>query len=89
MRNNFTVALMVRLQNPLQNYEPVDTPMLALVQVERVFIPPKPIIYSNVSLNGNSEEADEPEPPVLEEEKKEEMKLQSLKLKSLKSMLMV
>lgn len=71
MGNNFTVALMVQLRNPLRNYEPVGTPMLALIQVERVFIPPKPKIYSNVSLNGNSEEAVEPEPPVLEEEKKE------------------
>uniref|UniRef100_F6HGU9 PMI1/PMIR1-2 C-terminal domain-containing protein n=1 Tax=Vitis vinifera TaxID=29760 RepID=F6HGU9_VITVI len=35
--NNFTVALMVQLRDPLRNYEPVGTPMLALIQVERVF----------------------------------------------------
>ncbi|KAH6779125.1 hypothetical protein C2S52_010362 [Perilla frutescens var. hirtella] len=34
--NNFTVALMVQLRDPLRNYEPVGTPMLALIQVERV-----------------------------------------------------
>lgn len=66
--NNFTVALMVQLRDPLRNYEPVGTPMLALIQVERVFVPPKPKIYCNVSMDGNSEEADEPE-PVLKEEK--------------------
>ncbi|RWR80309.1 protein PLASTID MOVEMENT IMPAIRED 1-RELATED 1-like protein isoform X1 [Cinnamomum micranthum f. kanehirae] len=71
--NNFTVALMVQLRDPMRNYETVGTPMLALIQVERVFIPPKPKVYRNVSLNGNSEEADEPELP-LKEEKKEEKK---------------
>ncbi|XP_050216523.1 protein PLASTID MOVEMENT IMPAIRED 1-RELATED 1 [Mercurialis annua] len=47
--NNFTVALMVQLHDPLRNYEPVGTPMLALIQVERVFVPPKPKIYCKVS----------------------------------------
>ncbi|XP_065849218.1 protein PLASTID MOVEMENT IMPAIRED 1-RELATED 1 [Euphorbia lathyris] len=47
--NNFTVALMVQLHDPLRNYEPVGAPMLALIQVERVFIPPKPKIYCKVS----------------------------------------
>ncbi|CAN0839283.1 Protein PLASTID MOVEMENT IMPAIRED 1-RELATED 1 [Linum grandiflorum] len=47
--NNFTVALMVQLRDPLRNYEPVGTPMLALIQVERVFIPPKPKIYCKVA----------------------------------------
>uniref|UniRef100_A0ACD5VHA5 Uncharacterized protein n=1 Tax=Avena sativa TaxID=4498 RepID=A0ACD5VHA5_AVESA len=54
--NNFTVALMVQLRDPLRNYEPVGTPMLSLIQVERVFIPPKPKIYSTVSEKGNGEE---------------------------------
>ncbi|KAK1666756.1 hypothetical protein QYE76_054915 [Lolium multiflorum] len=54
--NNFTVALMVQLRDPLRNYEPVGTPMLSLIQVERVFIPPKPKIYTAVSEKGNSEE---------------------------------
>ncbi|KAI3875653.1 hypothetical protein MKX03_035023 [Papaver bracteatum] len=33
--NNFTAELMVQLRDPLSNYEPVGTPMLALIQVER------------------------------------------------------
>lgn len=47
--NNFTVALMVQLRDPLRNYEPVGAPVLALIQVERVFVPPKPTIYRKVS----------------------------------------
>ncbi|XP_077247836.1 protein PLASTID MOVEMENT IMPAIRED 1-RELATED 1-like [Tasmannia lanceolata] len=70
--NNFTVALMVQLRDPLRNYEPVGSPMLSLIQVERVFIPPKPKIYYSVSDKGNSEEADEPEPMAKEDKKKEE-----------------
>ena len=42
--NNFTVALMVQLRDPLRDYEPVGAPMLALIQVERVFVPPRPKI---------------------------------------------
>ncbi|KAK3161750.1 hypothetical protein QOZ80_1BG0080950 [Eleusine coracana subsp. coracana] len=57
--NNFTVALMVQLRDPLRNYEPVGTPMLSLIQVERVFVPPKPKIYTNVSVKGNNEDNDE------------------------------
>ncbi|KAJ8750933.1 hypothetical protein K2173_016114 [Erythroxylum novogranatense] len=57
--NNFTVALMVQLRDPLRNYEPVGTPMLALVQVERVFVPPKPKVYRNVSEVRNSNEEDD------------------------------
>ncbi|KAL2534324.1 hypothetical protein Adt_07675 [Abeliophyllum distichum] len=59
--NNFTVALMVQLRDPLRNYEPVGTRMLALIQVERVFIAPKPKIYSTVPnlRNCNNEEEEE------------------------------
>ncbi|XP_062091101.1 protein PLASTID MOVEMENT IMPAIRED 1-RELATED 1 [Humulus lupulus] len=58
--NNFTVALMVQLRDPMRNYEPVGTPMLSLIQVERVFIPPKPKIYSTVSeLRKYTEEDDD------------------------------
>lgn len=75
--NNFTVSLMVQLRDPLRNFEPVGTPMLALIQVERVFVPPKPRIYSTVSEKGNSEQDHEPEPepetkPSAVEEKVEE-----------------
>ncbi|KAA8523286.1 hypothetical protein F0562_009709 [Nyssa sinensis] len=73
--NNFTVSLMVQLRDPLRNYEPVGTPMLALIQVERVFIPPKPKIYSSVSeVRSSNEEDDDSEPTKKEEleETKEE-----------------
>lgn len=49
LRNDFTVALMVQLRDPLRNFEPVGTPMLALIQVERALLPPKPKIYQNVN----------------------------------------
>lgn len=71
--NNFTVALMVQLRDPLRNYEPVGAPMLSLIQVERVFVPLKPKIYSTVSQVRNSnEEEDESESAV--KETKEETK---------------
>nr|XP_010324021.1 protein PLASTID MOVEMENT IMPAIRED 1-RELATED 1 isoform X2 [Solanum lycopersicum] len=57
--NSFTVALMVQLRDPLRNYEPVGTPMLALVQVERVFVTPKAKIYSTVSQVRKSNEDDD------------------------------
>ncbi|KAL2501092.1 hypothetical protein Fot_34940 [Forsythia ovata] len=72
--NNFTVALMVQLHDPLRNYEPVGTPMLALIQVERVFVPPKPKIYGIVSQVRNCEE--EPKAGtknIIESEKEEEV----------------
>ncbi|GAB4838003.1 hypothetical protein Ancab_027530 [Ancistrocladus abbreviatus] len=60
--NNFTVALMVQLRDPLRDYESVGTPMLALIQVERVFVPPKTKIYSTVAqVKTIDEEGDEPE----------------------------
>ncbi|KAL8456765.1 hypothetical protein ACS0TY_034856 [Phlomoides rotata] len=59
--NNFTVALMVQLRDPFRDYEPVGTPMLALIQVERVFVPPKPRFYSTVSTVRKSNEDDEDE----------------------------
>lgn len=75
--NNFTVALMVQLRDPLRNYEPVGTPMLALIQVERVFVPPKPRIYSTVpQVVDRNEEDDEIEPvkkDMNKEPKKEEV----------------
>lgn len=57
--NNFTVALLVQLRDSLRNYEPVGTPMLALIQVERVFVPPKPKFYITVSDLRNKTEEDE------------------------------
>lgn len=68
--NNFTVALMVQLRDPLRNYEPVGAPMLALIQVERVFVPPKPRIYLKVSEVKYEDEEDES----AKSKKKEEIK---------------
>ena len=57
--NNFTVALMVQLRDPLRNYEPVGTPMLALIQVQRGFVPPKQKLYLTVSEVGNNSDEDD------------------------------
>lgn len=73
--DNFTVALMVQLRDPLRNYEPVGTPMLALIQVKRVFLPRKPgKIYCNASKKGNNEEQDgaETETKSLDKQEKHE-----------------
>ncbi|KAJ7955940.1 protein PLASTID MOVEMENT IMPAIRED 1-RELATED 1 [Quillaja saponaria] len=70
--NNFTVALMVQLRDPLRNYEPVGTPMLSLIQVERVFVPPKPKIYSTVSEVRNSNEEDDETESGVKLDKKED-----------------
>ncbi|CBI20683.3 unnamed protein product, partial [Vitis vinifera] len=59
LQNNFTVALMVQLRDPFRNYEPVGAPVLALIQVERVFFPPKPKIYNMESEPSNKKEEDE------------------------------
>lgn len=56
LENNFTVALMVQLRDPFRNYEPVGAPVLALIQVERVFLPPKPKMNNMESEPSNSEE---------------------------------
>ncbi|CAI9759071.1 unnamed protein product [Fraxinus pennsylvanica] len=75
--NNFTVALMVQLRDPLRNYDPVGTPMLALIQVERVFVPLKPKIYGIVSQVRNYEEEEEvpkaAKKNMIEAEKEEEI----------------
>ncbi|KAK8543183.1 hypothetical protein V6N13_136285 [Hibiscus sabdariffa] len=72
--NNFTVALMVQLRDPMRNYEPVGAPILALIQVERVFVPPKPKIYSTVSAVRNDDQEDEDSVSAVKEVKIEEMK---------------
>ncbi|XP_060189996.1 protein PLASTID MOVEMENT IMPAIRED 1-RELATED 1-like [Lycium barbarum] len=72
--NSFTVALMVQLRDPLRNYEPVGTPMLALVQVERVFVTPKPKIYSTVSHSNEDDDDDDDEPEPHKKESAVEVK---------------
>lgn len=39
---NFTMSLKVQLRDPLRNFETVGPPMLAIVQVNRVNLPPQP-----------------------------------------------
>ncbi|XP_074310715.1 protein PLASTID MOVEMENT IMPAIRED 1-RELATED 1 [Silene latifolia] len=70
--NNFNVALMVQLRDPSRDYEPVGVPMLALIQVERVFVPPKPRVYRSVAkaIDDNGEDDE------LESAPKEETKLE-------------
>ncbi|KAL9235178.1 hypothetical protein vseg_009965 [Gypsophila vaccaria] len=71
--NNFTVALMVQLRDPLRDFEPVGTPMLALIQVERVFVPPKPKIYFTVSKARDCSDEDD---DIVESVPKEEAKVE-------------
>eukprot|EP00252_Welwitschia_mirabilis_P006458 TRINITY_DN17343_c0_g1_i2.p1 TRINITY_DN17343_c0_g1~~TRINITY_DN17343_c0_g1_i2.p1 ORF type:complete len:387 (-),score=86.15 TRINITY_DN17343_c0_g1_i2:192-1352(-) len=61
MGNTLTIGLLVQLRDPLRNFEPVGASMMALVQAERIIVPPKPKIWKRVSEMGNSEEVDEPE----------------------------
>ncbi|KAI4377057.1 hypothetical protein MLD38_014748 [Melastoma candidum] len=70
--NNFTVALMVQLRDPLRDYEPVGAPMLALIQVERVFVPPKPTIFRKVSEIRRDEDEESTTTLAVKEEVKEE-----------------
>ncbi|KAM7515697.1 hypothetical protein LguiA_005280 [Lonicera macranthoides] len=73
--NNFTVTLMVQMRGPLRNYEPVGAPMLALIQVERVFVPPKLKIYNTVSetmISNKDEDECDPAKNEIKEEAKQE-----------------
>ncbi|XP_007012366.2 PREDICTED: protein PLASTID MOVEMENT IMPAIRED 1-RELATED 2 [Theobroma cacao] len=64
--NNFTLALMVLLRDPLRNYEPVGTSMMALIQVERASVPLEQGICSTES------EGDQEENPEEDGEEKKE-----------------
>ncbi|KAH7574410.1 hypothetical protein JRO89_XS03G0292900 [Xanthoceras sorbifolium] len=54
--NNLTIAHTVLLRDPLRNYEPIGTSMLALFQVKRTFVPVKPDIYSTVLIRYEEED---------------------------------
>ncbi|KAG9157441.1 hypothetical protein Leryth_010278 [Lithospermum erythrorhizon] len=57
LRNNFTIALMVQLRDPLRNLESVGTPMLSLIQIERVFSPfTQSILNINYEVNNTNED---------------------------------
>ncbi|KAJ7542290.1 hypothetical protein O6H91_10G099700 [Diphasiastrum complanatum] len=56
MGDTLTLAMLVQLRDPLQNFEPVGAPMMALVQAERVLVPPRPKLWRRVSVMGNGED---------------------------------
>ncbi|KAL4340486.1 hypothetical protein GQ457_08G003400 [Hibiscus cannabinus] len=58
----------------MRNYEPVGAPMLALIQVERVFVPAKPKIYTTVSIVRNDVREDDDSKSAVKDVKIEEMK---------------
>ncbi|KAK3041713.1 hypothetical protein RJ639_000637 [Escallonia herrerae] len=49
LSSNFIIALKVQLRDPLRDYDRVGAPMLALIQVERVFVPLKSNVDTIVS----------------------------------------
>ncbi|KAM7510787.1 hypothetical protein LguiB_009662 [Lonicera macranthoides] len=56
---NLTIALKVQLRDPFRDYESVGASMLALIQVERIFMPLKSDVYntkSERSHNGEDKE---------------------------------
>lgn len=58
MGDTITLAMLVQLRDPLRNNEPVGAPMMALVQAERVMIPPKPKLGRRISEGDDQEEED-------------------------------
>lgn len=68
MGDTITLAMLVQLRDPHRNNEPVGASMMALVQAERVMVPPKPKLGRRItslpSRNRNSEEEEnDPKPP--------------------------
>jgi hypothetical protein len=61
MGDTLTLAMLVQLRDPLRNNEPVGAPMMALVQAERVMLPPKARIGRSISMKGNTADDDEPD----------------------------
>jgi hypothetical protein len=61
MGNTITLAMLVQLRDPLRNFEPIGAPMMALVQAERVVVPPMPKLRfsKQISLRGNNERYDD------------------------------
>ncbi|XP_057776221.1 protein PLASTID MOVEMENT IMPAIRED 1-RELATED 1-like [Salvia miltiorrhiza] len=53
---NFRMGLKVQLRDPLRNYEMVGSPMLALVQANRAYLPPQPEMTEREGEEADSEE---------------------------------
>lgn len=49
MGDTITLAMLVQLRDPLRCNEPVGAPMMALVQAERVMVPPKPKLSRRIT----------------------------------------
>lgn len=67
MGDTITLAMLVQLRNPLRNNEPVGAPMMALVQAERVMVPPKPKLARRMPSRRDDEEENNDEdakPPI-------------------------
>lgn len=68
MGDTITLAMLVQLRDPLRCNEPVGAPMMALVQAERVMVPPKPKLSRRItSLPGkrtSNEEENDNQPQV-------------------------
>lgn len=84
MGNTLTIALLVQLRDPLRNYEPVGAPMFALIQAERIVVPPRPKVGKRVSERGNSEETDESEPEGGKKEEVSQFKITEVHVAGLK-----
>jgi hypothetical protein len=60
MGDILNLAMLVQLRDPLRNYEPVGAPMMALVQAERVMLPPSQVKVGRwVSMKRNNEDVEE------------------------------
>ncbi|CAM6011666.1 unnamed protein product [Sphagnum balticum] len=60
MGDILNLAMLVQLRDPLRNYEPVGAPMMALVQAERVMLPPPQVkVGRGVSMKRNNEDVEE------------------------------
>ncbi|CAK9172683.1 unnamed protein product [Ilex paraguariensis] len=58
LENDFTVALNLQLRDSFRNYEAVGDSMLALIQVERVYVPLQQEVRSTVSERSYNREED-------------------------------
>ncbi|CAK9199161.1 unnamed protein product [Sphagnum troendelagicum] len=60
MGDILNLAMLVQLRDPLRNYEPVGAPMMALVQAERVMLPPPQVKVGRwISMKRNNEDVEE------------------------------
>ncbi|KAH7279944.1 hypothetical protein KP509_37G044700 [Ceratopteris richardii] len=85
MGNTLMIAVLVQLRDPLQNFESIGAPMLALVQAERVMVPPKPRMGRNVSVTGNSDVDDESDETTLKTEEVPQFKLTGVHMSGMKT----